>query len=131
MNYTYLLIIIVIVLVLIYYIETFTTLFVKIKAYFINDPNQDCLFTQYSKCKNGKQTRDIIVHNKGKGNTCEPVVRDCKDTATKNTWESCENSEQCIGADKYCHVGDMRCMTKMDCDWANSVDGTSRNCAVI
>jgi hypothetical protein len=131
MNYTYLLIIVIFVLVTIYYIKNYTFIFTKIQTSFTNDPNQDCLFTSWSYCKDNIQRRDILVHNKGSGDTCSPLVRTCKEKATKYTWEPCTNSEQCIGEDKYCHVGDMRCMTETDCDWANDQDGTKRNCTNI
>lgn len=131
MNYIYLLILVIIILLGVYYIENYTYLFIKIQSYFTNDINQDCIFTEWSACTDNKQRRDIIIHNKGSGDSCSPLVRDCKEKATKYTWEPCTNSSQCIGEDKYCHVGDMRCMTSTDCNWANDTDSTKRDCTNI
>jgi len=129
MNYILLLIAVIALLSITYYIKEYTNVFTKLKARWDNDTNQDCLFTEWSDCDaTGHQRRDILINKKGKGDVCEPLVRTCRQKATKHTWELCKSSDECIGADKFCHVGDNRCMTDVDCKWSNDTDGTTRDC---
>eukprot|EP00727_Mastigamoeba_balamuthi_P013983 m51a1_g9207 hypothetical protein (159) ;mRNA; r:6363-6839 len=49
-------------------------------------------------------------------------------------WGGCEVTSDCdehpVGGDHplYCRVGDRRCLTDSDCEWANLVDKTNRDC---
>eukprot|EP00727_Mastigamoeba_balamuthi_P004926 m51a1_g14431 hypothetical protein (175) ;mRNA; r:528131-528763 len=50
-------------------------------------------------------------------------------------WESCGMSQDCDpttrsdGRRLWCMEGDRRCMTKEDCQWANLIDHTTRDCS--
>jgi len=50
---------------------------------------------------------------------------------TTDAWEGCESSDQCNGLGDFCRVGDKRCLTDADCDWASKTDGASRDCTPI
>lgn len=44
-------------------------------------------------------------------------------------WQGCSSSNDCSEEDTFfCHVGDRRCLRMDDCEWANQVDHTSRDC---
>jgi hypothetical protein len=114
------------------YIYKSPILYVQLVSLFYTDPNQDCLFTNWSECdQTGTQRRSIILNKQGSGDPCEPLVRSCRIKSTKNRWELCNSSDQCIGSDKFCRVGDMRCTTDTDCEWANYTDGTTRDCTKL
>tara|TARA_Y100000389_G_scaffold40891_1_gene35482 strand:- start:3455 stop:4888 length:1434 start_codon:yes stop_codon:yes gene_type:complete len=47
---------------------------------------------------------------------------------TIGAWEACDMSSICVSPYSFCRIGDNRCLSKSQCDWANSHDGTSRDC---
>eukprot|EP00727_Mastigamoeba_balamuthi_P010721 m51a1_g6271 putative cysteine proteinase (441) ;mRNA; r:146218-147801 len=54
-----------------------------------------------------------------------------EDSGHAGPWEGCTASKECAtseGSEHFCRVGDRRCLTDGDCDWANSVDHTQRDC---
>jgi len=94
--------------------------------------DKDCEMSNWSKCDPyGKQSRAIISNYQGLGKKCEPLVQDCTVSKDVNRWEGCKTSNQCNGSDLFCRIGDARCITDGDCNWANSVDVTSRDCKRI
>jgi hypothetical protein len=46
-------------------------------------------------------------------------------------WGRCDNSNQCKDPNLFCRVGDRRCLADADCNWANDVDKTKRDCTRI
>ena len=94
--------------------------------------DKDCEMTNWSKCDPyGKQTRNIVSNYQGFGKKCEPLVQNCTVPKNIGRWEGCHTSNQCNGNDLFCRVGDNRCITDGDCNWANSADRTSRDCKRI
>eukprot|EP00727_Mastigamoeba_balamuthi_P001126 m51a1_g1101 hypothetical protein (1114) ;mRNA; f:111446-117065 len=69
--------------------------------------------------------------------------RDCQCIAPKRRggsgkrWDSCQASSECDpglttdGKRLCCHLGDRRCLTRADCEWANWVENKTRECACI
>eukprot|EP00727_Mastigamoeba_balamuthi_P004841 m51a1_g14355 hypothetical protein (180) ;mRNA; r:197687-198226 len=47
-----------------------------------------------------------------------------------SSWEKCDDYWDCFGG-THCRVGDQRCLSDRDCEWANRVDNTHRNCDII
>jgi len=45
------------------------------------------------------------------------------------TWAQCASSDECADTTAYCHKGDRRCLTDAQCNWANGVDFTTRDCS--
>jgi hypothetical protein len=45
-----------------------------------------------------------------------------------NVWANCASSDECADPTAYCHKGDRRCLTDAQCNWANGVDFTTRDC---
>lgn len=94
--------------------------------------DKDCEMTDWSTCDAfGKQRRNIKNNYKGFGKKCEPLVQNCTVPATVKEWEGCQTSNQCNNSNLFCRVGDNRCISDGDCNWANSVDNTNRDCTKI
>jgi len=53
-----------------------------------------------------------------------------KFTSITPRYYSCSANNKCEGGTA-CRIGDRRCLSKGDCDYANQVDGTSRDCSIL
>jgi len=51
-------------------------------------------------------------------------------SCTLEAWSGCATSDQCPMSTS-CRIGDPRCLTQADCEWANGQDGTARDCTAI
>eukprot|EP00727_Mastigamoeba_balamuthi_P009336 m51a1_g5024 putative cysteine proteinase rd19a (874) ;mRNA; f:338564-342835 len=96
--------------------------------------SRDCATTEESRryCRIGDR-RCLTDADCDHANAVDHTQRDCRwmgpyHLGMTPRWNGCTTSRECVvGAS--CHVGDRRCLTDDDCDWANGADHTHRNCS--
>lgn len=98
-------------------------------VFFPNDPNID------TKAEHLQSAIDDWCRGLSR-NLGLPLSAGRRFTRTAKRYEGCDEQTLCEGDDKdgnrpYCRVGDRRCLTNGDCDFANFADGTDRDCQAL
>jgi hypothetical protein len=67
------------------------------------------------------------------GNFIDKTKRDCTRVmrSTKKDYEKATSSNECINGKSFVRKGDKRCLTDTQCNYANFVDKTKRDCTAL
>jgi hypothetical protein len=76
----------------------------------------------------GHNPVELINSCKDSGNTGWNTYLCKQPGGTIGEWQGCDMSSICDSPYSFCRIGDNRCLTDAACAWANSQNGTSRDC---
>jgi hypothetical protein len=76
----------------------------------------------------GHNPVSLINHCKDSGNAGWNTYLCKQPGGTVAEWQHCDISSICVSPYSFCRIGDKRCLSKSQCEWANSQNGTSRDC---
>ncbi|ALH23100.1 PAN/APPLE-like domain containing protein [Chrysochromulina ericina virus CeV-01B] len=102
----------------------------KCEGYVWRDPSK---YGQENNCQlrggfYGHNPVDLINSCKDSGNAGWNTYLCKQPGGTIDEWHGCNMSSICVSPYSFCRIGDNRCLTDTECAWANSQNGTSRDC---